>query len=329
MFFKFKKRNINMAKNNKNKTSSPFHKGSDKEGGLKRTWLGAAMRPGEFWSGDAFWGEDEWGIKEAERKMDTSFGEFQQLKSKAGENLWAGAQNLIDVQNYYGDVVDKVGGLENVMEDLTVNQQQAQFQREMASQQMANTMGALRGAGGGSGAAALAQSMSGIQAQQRQQIGAQIGQQESANQMARAQQAAQLQQLGVSTEMAEAKALTTADLAKDQGAMEAQKYQLQGAADARELQIQMQQAELSYLAGLKEAAEANKDSDRRLKKNIIKIGESNSGLNIYSFEYIDSKYGEGLFQGVMSDEIPQEAVSISNGYDMVDYSMLDVEFKQI
>ena len=65
------------------------------------------------------------------------------------------------------------------------------------------------------------------------------------------------------------------------------------------------------------------------EKNINKIGESPSGLNIYSFEYKNSKYGEGLFQGVMSDEIPQEAVSTKDGYDMVDYSTLDVEFKQI
>ena len=70
-------------------------------------------------------------------------------------------------------------------------------------------------------------------------------------------------------------------------------------------------------------------SDRKLKKNIIKTGESPSGLNIYSFEFKDSKYGEGLFQGVMSDEIPQEAVSNINGYDRVNYNMLDVEFKQI
>ena len=71
-------------------------------------------------------------------------------------------------------------------------------------------------------------------------------------------------------------------------------------------------------------------SDRRLKKNINLIGESPSGLNIYSFEYIDSKYGEGLWQGVMSDEIPQEAViQMDNGYDAVNYNMLDVEFKQI
>jgi len=70
-------------------------------------------------------------------------------------------------------------------------------------------------------------------------------------------------------------------------------------------------------------------SDRRLKKNINKIGESPSGLNIYSFEYKNSLRGKGLFQGVMSDEIPQEAVSSINGYDHVNYDMLDVEFKQI
>jgi len=71
-------------------------------------------------------------------------------------------------------------------------------------------------------------------------------------------------------------------------------------------------------------------SDKRLKKNINKIGESPSGLNIYSFEYIDTKFGEGLFQGVMSDEVPKEAVINGyDGYDRVNYSLLDVEFKQI
>ena len=71
-------------------------------------------------------------------------------------------------------------------------------------------------------------------------------------------------------------------------------------------------------------------SDKRLKKNINKIGKSPSGLNIYSFEYKNPIYGEGLFQGVMSDEIPQEAVvQMENGYDAVNYNMLDVEFKQI
>jgi len=72
-------------------------------------------------------------------------------------------------------------------------------------------------------------------------------------------------------------------------------------------------------------------SDRKLKKNITKIGESPSGLNIYTFEYIDqAKFGEGVFQGVMSDEVPQNAVvKGSDGFDRVNYSLLDIEFKKI
>ena len=72
-------------------------------------------------------------------------------------------------------------------------------------------------------------------------------------------------------------------------------------------------------------------SDRKLKKNITKIGESPSGLNIYSFEYIDkAQFGEGVFQGAMSDEVPQNAVvKGSDGFDRVDYSLLDIEFKKI
>jgi hypothetical protein len=70
-------------------------------------------------------------------------------------------------------------------------------------------------------------------------------------------------------------------------------------------------------------------SDRLLKKNINVIGESPSGLTIYSFEYTDVKYGKGLFQGVISDEIPKFAVINNGQYDSVDYSLIDVEFKQI
>ena len=64
-------------------------------------------------------------------------------------------------------------------------------------------------------------------------------------------------------------------------------------------------------------------------KNINKIDESPSGLNIYSFEYKDTTYGKGVFQGVMSDEIPQSAViRHTSGYDMVDYSKIDVNFRE-
>ena len=71
-------------------------------------------------------------------------------------------------------------------------------------------------------------------------------------------------------------------------------------------------------------------SDRRLKKNIKFVGKSKKGFKIYTFKYKDKKYGEGNYQGVMSDEIPNKfVIKENNGFDSVDYSNLDVEFKRI
>lgn len=71
-------------------------------------------------------------------------------------------------------------------------------------------------------------------------------------------------------------------------------------------------------------------SDKKLKKNIKFIKKSLSGLNIYSFEYKNPKYGKGKYEGVMSDEVPIEfVIKDKDGYDMVDYSKLDVQFKEL
>ena len=71
-------------------------------------------------------------------------------------------------------------------------------------------------------------------------------------------------------------------------------------------------------------------SDKRLKENIKLVGKSKRGLKIYTFEYKNKKHGEGVYQGVMSDEVPKENVIINqDGYDMVNYSNLDVEFKRV
>jgi len=71
-------------------------------------------------------------------------------------------------------------------------------------------------------------------------------------------------------------------------------------------------------------------SDRRLKKDIKLISVSPSGINIYNFKYKDTNNGVGEFQGVMSDDIPYGAVvSHEDGFDRVDYSKLDVEFKAL
>jgi len=83
--------------------------------------------------------------------------------------------------------------MENVYEDLTVNQQQAQFQAQQGAQQRADIMQGLRGAAGGSGVAGLAQAMANQGQLQTQQISASIGQQEAANQRLRAGEASRLQ----------------------------------------------------------------------------------------------------------------------------------------
>ena len=80
--------------------------------------------------------------------------------------------------------------MENAYEDMTVNQQQAQFQAEQGQQQRANIMRGLRGAAGGSGIAGLAQAMASQGQLQTQQISAQIGMQESQQQQLKASGAA-------------------------------------------------------------------------------------------------------------------------------------------
>jgi len=83
--------------------------------------------------------------------------------------------------------------MENVFEDLTVNQQQADFQSQQGNQQRANIMQNLKGAAGGSGIAGLAQAMANQGQIQTQKISASIGMQESRNQITTAKGAAAVQ----------------------------------------------------------------------------------------------------------------------------------------
>lgn len=89
---------------------------------------------------------------------------------------------------------DPSAQMTNPFEDLTVNQQQAQFQAQQQQQGLASTLSGMQAAAGGSGIAALAQAMAGQQSQNLQAASASIGQQESAQQMAKAQGQQQLQQ---------------------------------------------------------------------------------------------------------------------------------------
>ena len=117
--------------------------------------------------------------REAERKEEKAREEMNRLK-----NVYSN----LDTSNPFAN-------LENTMEDLTVNQQAADFQRRQFQQSQANILSGLRGAAGGSGVAALAQSL----AQQGQiaseRTAASIGQQEAMNQRLAAQAEARNQEL--------------------------------------------------------------------------------------------------------------------------------------
>lgn len=112
----------------------------------------------------------------------------EERAAKKEMNMRKSQYEMLDTSNLYA-------GMENTMEDLTVNQQQAQFTQQMQQQSLANTMTGLQGAAGGSGVAALAQSLAGQQMQAAQQASVSIGQQEQQNQMLQAQSAQRIQEL--------------------------------------------------------------------------------------------------------------------------------------
>jgi hypothetical protein len=114
-------------------------------------------------------------------------------KRKAEQRAAQKEMNMRKAQFEMADTSNVYKDMENTMEDLTVNTQQADFQAQQANQGIANTMNAMQGAAGGSGIAAMAQAMAGQQAQNMRQASVSIGQQEQANQMAERNMASQLQ----------------------------------------------------------------------------------------------------------------------------------------
>jgi hypothetical protein len=72
---------------------------------------------------------------------------------------------------------------------------------------------------------------------------------------------------------------------------------------------------------------SGKVSDRRLKQNIVPVGQSPSGINIYQFNYLWDSHN--TYQGVMAQEVPYASVMSDAGYYLVDYSKVDVEFRSI
>ena len=216
---------------------------------------------------------------------------------------------------------------ENVMEELEVDTQAQDYAREQFQQQQANIMAGMRGVAGGSGIAGLAQVLSNQAKQQARETQISISEQLRANRAMERQEAARLKAQERAVTLANMQGANQFEIDKMTTLIGVAGEQVKGARQA----IADRMAYKGQVAGAvgQVAAAAIMMSDRKLKKNINLIGKSPSGLNIYSFEYIDLKHGQGLFQGVMSDEIPQEAVIFNGEHDMVDYSKIDVDFKQI
>tara|TARA_R100001594_G_scaffold2375_2_gene9400 strand:+ start:8962 stop:9606 length:645 start_codon:yes stop_codon:yes gene_type:complete len=130
-------------------------------------------------------GAYDWGGKR-QKEIDMLQGEYDEMKDRFTN---------FDTSNIYSSVSNPYANMENVMEDLTVNTQQADFIAQQNQQQQANVLDRLRGAVGSSGGAGLAQQLLNQGQLQTQQAAASIGQQESQNQMLAARQAGQIQSL--------------------------------------------------------------------------------------------------------------------------------------
>ena len=71
-------------------------------------------------------------------------------------------------------------------------------------------------------------------------------------------------------------------------------------------------------------------SDYRLKRDMKLLGKSLEGHNIYRFKYHDD---DREFVGVTAQEVlakkPKAVVKLNTGYYAVDYSQIDVDFKEV
>ena len=240
-------------------------------------------------------------------------------------------KELDRLRNIYTSInaVNPYLNMENKMEDMTINQRQFQFERDSFQRSQKNILDTLRPSAGASGASSLVQSLVRQREVNEQRISADTAQQEAANVAPALLEKQRLQAL-------EAQGSNIPNIFKEQqmgsllGATQ-QEYMMN-----KQLQEQYYSGEMGRMSSARSFAMSQNSaigstvSDRRLKKNIKHIDNSPSGIKIYKFEYIDDSLGKGIYQGVMSDEIPQEAViKHASGFDAVDYSKLDVKFKNI
>ena len=307
------------------------------------------------------------GANQAEKAAKGERNRARAEKKRLAGELEALENSRQPIINPYENVTDLSGQMSNPYANLGVATQAAEFQAEQAEVGLANTLDTLRATGASAGGAtALAQAA----LASKKQISASLELQEASNQKLVAQGDEKLQQLQLAekqrmqnadvmgkqfmfgaTDRRENQRLNRAagqldNAAADErsanaayGTAQAGKYgaasnmlgALGGAINPSALMGQGSSSGGGGGSSLNSGNLGIMGSDRRLKNNIKLISKSESGLNIYSFNYKDYKtWGNKTYQGVMSDEIPTSAViKHEDGFDRVDYSKIDVEFKSI
>jgi len=248
--------------------------------------------------------------KEAEKKEAAAAAEMAAMKNK---------YTSLDTSNPYMD-------MENQYEDLTINQAQFELADQNFAMSQSNILSDMGQAAGAGGIASVAQSLVNQGQIQDQKQAIAIAQQERQNELMARQEA------GIIQSMEREGEIWSRNQEKDMQGTLLGMAQEETAAYGEQAAAAEQAKWDSISGGVKSIGKILTGglSDRDLKKNIKLIGKSPSGLKIYSFEYKDKKLGKGRWQGVMSDEIPKHAViKHKDGHDMVDYSKIDVEFKQI
>ena len=297
-------------------------------------------------------GKQHKAMRKARNAKEAAKWKIEELQASRQEitNPFAGVQSLSDMAS------DLSGQMSNPFASLGVATQAAEIQMEQSDIALANSLDTMMATGASAGGAtALAQAA----LRSKKGVAAGIESQEATNEKLRAEGEANLQKQKIS-EQQRLQSIAIAEGQRVQAA-EAQGniFEFNAQEDRTNADISYNIAKETGAAQRQAQARANRDSatagiftgigniatsvatagigappagsDRRMKKNIKLIGKSNSGLNIYAFEYIDKIFGEGIWQGVMSDEVSKEAVveNFAGNFDGVDYSKLDVEFKRI
>ena len=234
------------------------------------------------------------------------------------------------MNNPYAGVKNQYAGMENVYEDSKVNLQAADYAKEQSQQNMANIMSGMQASAGSSGVAGLAQVLSNQGIKQARQQSVDIGQQEQANELRARGEEGKLQRLD------------------KEGEYQRDMLERKGVASVEEFDRQKENKMLEMASGRKGYADAARDkaraagdsflsaavstaipflSDIRLKENITRTGISNSGIPIYTFNYIND---DQLWSGAMAQDLlelgREDAVTMmDNGYYGVHYDMIDVD----